>query len=348
MTSSPLRVGIVGGGRMGMVHGSLLRTFSDAAVAAFAEPNTQLHGQTRSQGFDCPIVTSVDEMVRQVGVDAVFICTPNSTHRPILESCIESGVHVFVEKPLADDLPNAERMVDLVRDRQIAHAVGYVYGYLPVFLRIRELLDQGVLGTLHRGRAHCYMSEVFASRTGWYYDRRQSGGGVLPNLGSHLLYLVGMYFGDVREVQAKIQSQFSSVDDAAFALLTFASGVTVSVDVSWSMPGSQMLDLGITIEGERGILVGSKEELLLYRHEAGAGFPQGWNRVHLSDLDAHVDFDISPHIGGEGFYLQARDFIDACRTGARPRSSFYEALNVQRMIHGMYQSAATGAPTTFA
>lgn len=346
MSERSLRVGIVGAGRMGMVHATLLATFPDVSVAAIADPATTLRSQFESQGLRCPFVPSVAEMLR-VGVDAAYICTPNSLHAPLVEECAKAGVHVFVEKPLADTLENAERMVKLVQENPVTHAVGFVYGYLPIFRHVRELLREGAVGTVQRGRAHCYISEVFGPREGWYYDRAKSGGGVLPNLGSHLFYLLALYFGEVREVQGKVLSQFSAVDDSASAIMTFEGDVPVLVDVSWSVPGAEMLELGVTIEGSGGLLIASKEEVLLHRYEGTERFAEGWSRIHLSDLDGEIDFDISPHIGGEGFFFQARDFIDSCLNGSRPKASFFEGLNVQRMMHGIYQSDASGAPARF-
>ena len=72
--------------------------------------------------------------------------------------------------------------------------------------------------------------------------------------------------------------------------------------------------------------------------------PEGWSEIHASDLPADTAFDISPHIGGETFYRQLRVFETACRTGQLPFCSLEEAANTQRMIEGIYASAASGQP----
>jgi predicted dehydrogenase len=130
--------------------------------------------------------------------------------------------------------------------------------------------------------------------------------------------------------------------------LWFKNGVTGLVDTSWSMPGTQMLDYGLTIDGRQGTLVLGRERILLHLLRPAGGYPEGWTEIHASELPADTAFDISPHIGGESFYRQLRAFEVACRTGTLPFCSLDEGVQTQRMIEGVYTSAATGQPVEFA
>ncbi|MFN8545491.1 MAG: Gfo/Idh/MocA family oxidoreductase [Candidatus Binatia bacterium] len=148
----------------------------------------------------------------------------------------------------------------------------------------------------------------------------------------------------MRRVTASVRSHYSQVDDSAQALLTFASGVTGLIDTSWSMPGTQMLDYGVTIDGRNGTLVLERERILLHLLEPAGGHEAGWSEVHAAALAAETRFDLSPHIGGEAFYRQLSAFVAACRSGRLPFSSLAASLDTQRMIEGIYASAAAGAP----
>jgi predicted dehydrogenase len=163
-------------------------------------------------------------------------------------------------------------------------------------------------------------------------------------MSSHVLFILGWMFGRIRRVMATTRHHASSVEDSAQALLWFDDGVTGLLDTSWSMPGAQMLDYGITIDGRQGTLVLGREQILIHLLRSTGDHPAGWSEIHASDLPADAAFDISPHIGGEAFYRQLRVFDTACRTGTLPFCSLEEGVNTQRMIEGIYASAETGRP----
>ena len=163
-------------------------------------------------------------------------------------------------------------------------------------------------------------------------------------MASHLLFILGWFFGPIRRIVASTRSHASAVEDSAQVLLTFASGVTGLLDTSWSMPGTQMLDYGLTVDGRQGTLVLGRDRILLHLLAPAAGYEAGWNEIHASALPADTAFDVSPHIGGEAFYRQLTTFVRACQTRTQPFSSLTEALNTQRMIDGIYASAASGQP----
>jgi predicted dehydrogenase len=337
-----LRAAIVGAGRMGMIHGHLLNVHPETEVVGFVDRDTGLAAHLASQGLRAPLYPSLAALRAAASPDALFVCTPTHTHLAVIRECLERPVHLFVEKPLATTRADAEAIVKLATDARVMHAAGYVYAHLPVVQAARELVAGGVLGELLRFTAHAYVSEVFSAKQGWFFQKELSGGGVVANMASHLLFVLGWMFGDIRRVVATTRSHASTVDDSAQALLTFANGVTGLLDTSWSMPGTQMLDYGITIDGRRGTLFLARERIRLHLLEAAGGYDRGWNEIHASELAADSAFDISPHIGGEAFYRQLSTFVAACRTGTLPFCSLAQGLNTQRMIDAIYASAGGG------
>lgn len=342
--SRPLRAAVVGAGRMGMIHGHLLSIYPGTEVVGFVELNTGLRDHLASQGLRAPFYPKVEELFAASAPDAIFVCTPTHTHLPVIRECLARRVHLFVEKPLATNLKDAEAILQLVTEARVVHASGYVYAHLPIVQEAHSLLKQGVLGEVLRFSAHAYVSEVFGPKRGWFFQGELSGGGVVANMASHLLFILGWFFGPIRHVVATTRSHASKVDDSAQALLTFAGGVTGLLDASWSMPGTQMLDYGLTISGRRGTLVLGRDRIVLHLLVPADGRDAGWSEIHASDLPADTAFDLSPHIGGEAFYRQLQTFVEACRTGTLPFCSITEACNTQRMIDAIYASAASGGP----
>ena len=338
----PVRAAIVGAGRMGMVHGHLLQVHPDTELVGFVDRDTSLRDSLASQGLRAPLFASRDALYAATSPDAVFVCTPTHTHLPVVREYLKEPVHLFVEKPLATTRADAEAIQKLADEAGVMHAAGYVYAHLPIVAAARELLAAGVLGELLRFHAHAYVSEVFSAKKGWFFQKELAGGGVVANMGSHLMFILGWFFGPIRRVTASTRSHASTVDDSAQALMTFASGLTGVLDTSWSTPGTQMLDYGLTLDGKRGTLVLARERILLYLLEPAGGYEAGWNEYHASDLPGDTAFDVSPHIGGEAFYRQLSVFVDACRTRKLPFCSLAEAVNTQRMIDAIYESAAGG------
>jgi predicted dehydrogenase len=343
-TDTPLRAAIVGAGRMGMIHGHLLQVHPGTEVVGFVDRDTGLAAHLASQGLRAPLYPSLDALFAVTKPEAIFVCTPTHTHLPVVRECLAHRVHLFVEKPVATTRADAEAILALANGAGVVHAVGYVYAHLPVVQAAHDLLAAGVLGPLLRFNAYAYVSEVFSAKQGWFFQKELSGGGVVANMASHLLFILGWLFGPIRRVTAQTCSHASTVDDSAQALLGFASGVNGLLDTSWSTPGTQMLDYGLTVDGKNGTLVLGRERILLHLLAPAAGHEKGWSEIHASSLPADTAFDVSPHIGGEAFYRQLDTFVRACRSGTEPFCSLAEGLNTQRMIDAIYASAASGQP----
>ena len=329
---------------MGMVHGHLLQVYPGTELVGFADPQRGTRERLGSQGLRAPVFSSIAELLAATAPEAVFVCTPTHTHLAVTRECLARPLHLFMEKPVATSVADAQAILSLARESKVMHAAAYVYAHLPIVAEARRLVTSGVLGEVLRFSAHGYISEVFGPKSGWFFQGALSGGGVVANMASHVLFILGWMFGRIRRVMATTRSHASSVEDSAQALLWFDRGVTGMIDTSWSMPGTQMLDFGITVDGRQGTLVLGREQILLHLLRASGDHPEGWSEVHASDLPADTAFDISPHIGGEAFYRQLRVFETACRRGELPFCSLDEALNTQRMIEGIYSSASSGQP----
>jgi len=346
--SEKLRAAVVGAGRMGMIHGHLLQVHPETELVGFVDRDQSLAAHLASQGLKAPLHPSIDALVAAGRPDAFFVCTPTHTHLPVVRECLKHRAHLFVEKPLATTLDDSAAILAAATEAGVTHAGGYVYAHLPVVKAAHDLVQAGVLGELIRFTSHAYISEVFGQKQGWFFQREQAGGGVVANMGSHLFAILSWLFGPIRRVVGTTRSHFTQSDDSAQVLLGFANGVTGMVDTSWSMPGTQMLDYGLTVDGKNGTLVLERERILLHLLAPAAGNEAGWSEIHASDVPADTAFDISPHIGGEAFYRQLSAFVAACRSGTQPFCSLVESLNVQRMIDGVYRSAASGDPVSFA
>src|SRR5262245_30486229 len=108
----PVRVGVIGLGKMGVTHTAVLSMIPDCEVVGLADHHAPLGRTVRGMGYRAPFFRSAEDMLKQTQPDAVFICTQQNAHEPVAEAACDAGAAVFVEKPLAHQLAAASAFGD--------------------------------------------------------------------------------------------------------------------------------------------------------------------------------------------------------------------------------------------
>ena len=337
----PVRVAVVGLGKMGIAHTAVLSMIPGCEVVGFSDHHTPLGRSVRGMGHRAPFFASPAKMLEKVRPDAVFVCTQPDAHYPLAKLALEAGCAVFVEKPLAHTLADAEALAKLASAKKKPVACGFTLAYVPVFAAARHLLAAGTLGAVRQARASMYLSQVFGPRKGWMFDPARSGGGVVSNVSSHLLFLLQWYLGPPVEVRATWSKFFGPVEDELHAMMTLEGGVGVGFESSWSVPGYPYSAVVVELEGENGRLLVSNDALECDLREARAGLAAGVTRLREADLPQLARF----YVNSEGYYLEDAAFLEWVTGGPAPPITVEAGLAVQRVIHALYASArADGQP----
>jgi predicted dehydrogenase/nucleoside-diphosphate-sugar epimerase len=340
---------VVGLGKMGLFHATLLHRIPGVRLVGTVDANPAIRATAWSMGLRAPFFPSLDALLATRRVDAALICTPTFAHAPAVEACLTHGVHVLVEKPLSE---RAERSLELaaVAERSgLVHAVGYHLAYSPLFERARALLQQDVLGPLRAFRATLAHAEVLRPKTGWMFDPSRAGGGLVRNTASHLIFLLEWFFGTPTRLTATTRRIHSaSIEDAMMGDLEYAAGLHGTVEASWSIPGKDIMEVGIDVRGDRGRLAVGATDIWLDLDAPAGRFGAGRHRIHASDLPQEGVYDLAPEAGGAAYYRQDRDFLLACQQGTRPRTAFDIAARAERVIDAIYASAERGNAVSLA
>jgi predicted dehydrogenase len=331
----PVRVAIVGLGKMGVVHAAVLSMIPDCEVVGFADFHAPLGRTLRGMGHRAPFFRGAEPMIRKTAPDVVFVCTQPDSHYPIARLALEAGCAVFVEKPLTHALADAEALAALAAERQRPVACGFTLAYVPIFAAAQHAIATGVLGSLRQARSSMYLSQTFGPRRGWMYDAARSGGGVVANVSSHLLFLLQWCLGTPVEVRATWNKFYSPVEDELHAMMRLESGADVGFDSSWSTPGYPYSAVVIEIEGENGRLLVSNDALEVELTAARGAYGAGRTRVREADLPQPARF----FVNGEGYYLEDAAFLHWVTGGPAPPIAVESGLAVQRVIHALYASA---------
>jgi UDP-N-acetylglucosamine 3-dehydrogenase len=243
---SPLRIGLIGAGRMGGYHLEALERMPEATVVALAEPDER---RARAAIGRRPIAWAPDHhaLLERDDVDAVSICTPSEQHAAVTLDVIASGRHALVEKPIATTLEDGLRMAAAARRMGVKLMVGHVERFNPAVGKVAELIRAGRIGRVYR--AH-------AARVGPLPDRIRDAG-VAIDLATHDLDIMQLVLGrDITSVYADgARFRHPTQEDLLTCLLRFGDdGPFGLLDVNWVTPEKRR---ELTIVGERGMLSAS-------------------------------------------------------------------------------------------
>ena len=228
--SSATRLSVIGAGAIGRTHIDRIRRHPDLTLVGIADPTPAAETLARSLGV--PWFADHRQLLEQVKPAAAVVATPNATHIDVAADCLERGIATLVEKPVADSVSEAQRLVDCEARCQTPVLVGHHRRHNPINQRAKALIDEGRLGRVVSATALALFLKPDA-----YFDaawRRQSGGGpVLINL-IHDIDMLRFLVGDIVSVQAldsRAVRDFE-VEDTAVAVLRFAQGALGTVSVS--------------------------------------------------------------------------------------------------------------------
>ncbi|MBB3944272.1 putative dehydrogenase [Rhizobium skierniewicense] len=352
----PLGIALIGTGFMGKCHAMAWRNV--AAVFGGAHHRLEIlsdatpesaESYARQFGFSRS-TARWQEAVADPNVDVISITAPNGMHRPMAEAALEAGKHVWLEKPMALTLKDAEAMAaTAARYPGQATMLGYNYLRSPAFQAARHLIGDGAIGRPLAFRG-VYDEDYSADPLlPWSWRMTHEGGGLgaLGDLGchlvSHMLALMGPVADVVAQTQVAIPTRPSpdgpkpvENEDSAMALLRFTSGAQGSFATSRVARGRKCR-LQWEVHGQDGTIVFDQENMNeLWVHKTGeAGFVR-----HLSGPD-QPDFAAFCPAPGHNFgfneqkVIEARDLLAAIAGAPNVGPDFAHALEIEKIIHAM-------------
>ena len=313
------RLAVVGCGYWGK---NLVRNFAAlGALEALVDSDKATVEALRQQFGGRPL--SFDEALADPAIDAVAIAAPAALHYRLASEALRAGKHVFVEKPLALDIREAEELCELAERLDRRLMVGHLLQYHPAFLELRRLVREGKLGRLQY---------VASNRLSLGKIRREED--ILWSFAPHdismILSLVGAAPSRVSAVGAYVLHQ--SIADVTTTHLAFPGGEQAHVFVSWLHPFKEQK---LVVVGSQGMAVFDDAEpwlrkLSIYQHQV-----QWKDNVPVPEK---ADALAIPLVPEEPLGQECRHFLECIRTGARPRTDGREGLGVLQVLSRAAQS----------
>lgn len=331
-----LRTGVIGFGKMGMLHAGILNSFAGVELVAICEVDKTI---LSSVGHLLPSLSPYDnyvEMLERETLDVVYITTPVFLHIKPALICTRKGIHTFIEKPVSVDAKECSELVEMVKTSNIKTCVGYFMRFYPSFEKARKIIEDHVLGEIYSFSASIHVSQLFKTGKGWRYEKSKSGGGVLMGQGTHLIDLLIYFFGAVDEVNGLTENWYSiETEDHACGMLKFKNGVTGTFDSCWSVRNKRVLTTRIEVFGKHGYLYVDQDTVKLNMDKKSKHFQKGWTVFSKPELTKGVSMDIA----GPEYTIENELFINSIRNDQKLDNDIFSGYYVQQVIDAIYTSA---------
>jgi predicted dehydrogenase len=364
-----INIALIGYAFMGKAHSNAWRQVSRFFTSRLRPRLKVICGRTRAKVEEAArmygweeAATDWREIVSRPDIDLVDISTPGDSHAEIAIAAAKAGKIVFCEKPLANTVKDAERMLAAVRKARVPHMICHNYRRVPAVLLAKRLIDEGRLGTIRHFRGTYLQGWLVdpAFPLVWRLDRARAGSGALGDLGSHVVDLARMLVGEIAEVAGACETFVRTrpladnprrkgrvtVDDAAVAAVRFANGALGSIEATRMAPGRQNYNR-FEINGSLGTLAFNLErlnELELYL-ESDPGPVRGFRTIMATDRShpyGGVWWPPGHIIGWEHTFTHTvYDLIEAVADKRLPSPNFEDGVRNQRVLDAIERSSRT-------
>jgi len=327
--SSTLKIGVIGYGYWGP---NVVRNFynaDNATVAYVADLSPKSLQRVRQTYPTMPVTTNPAEVFTDPGIDAVAIVTPITYHFPLAKQALESGKHVFVEKPFTATTAQAEELIELAERKNLLIMVDHTFLFNGAVRKIHELISSGTLGNLY------------------YYDSTrvnlglfQHDANVVWDLAPHDLSIIDYLIEDVPEaIVATGEKHVNGTEDMAFITIYFPNKVIAHLNLNWLSPVKV-----------RTTLIGGEKKMLVWNDlEADEKIKVYDKGIERSNGSSGYDLRVSYRTGDlwvprieqvEALTREAQYFVSCVLSGETPFNDGRAGLRVVRMLEAIDRSIA--------
>jgi predicted dehydrogenase len=380
MTKHRYGICLVGCGMIGHVHARQWGDLKDRIDLYVCDNNGSLAAKIAEENNATGIFKTMDDALSDGRIDALDICLPHYMHYGAAMQAFAAGKHVFIEKPIANSLEEADAMTEKAAASGLVLAVLENFRYEPGVTRASELMAAGVIGEPFMINIHelsGYIDMLACMKTyEWRMKKETGGGGILFDRGIHLMAMANMLGGPVASVYAATRRPDKKwdVDEASIITLTHENGIMTNIILTWNARIAPPVPM-MAIYGNAGSIIESPEKRLpghlqfeiaeikvfsekvkdYYRGVDPAvicGIKEYMKNLADDEIpDEIIDktfatgvtMDIVEEFAGYNVYSEAmKDFIECLDTGKLPRVGGREARSDIELVFAVYESARTG------
>jgi predicted dehydrogenase len=326
MTERTVRIGVAGLGYWGP---NLARNFAALPASELVwlcDPSDESRQRAAAQFPDVATTGEFDELLGDPSLDAIVLATPVPTHAALAAQVLEAGKHCLVEKPLAQSVADAQLAVAAAESSGRVLMVGHLLEYHPGVQKLKELAEKRELGDR--------IYYIYGNRVN--LGKLRADENALWSLGAHDVSVV-LYLADEDPVEVVAHGQSyvrDGVEDVVFCYLTFASGLSAHLHLSWLDPHK-----------ERRFTVVGSQRMATFDDMAADGKVTVYDKGFDEDSRGYGEYVTRsgdsfslPISNAEPLRLECEHFIRCVQTGERPRSDGVSGLRVVRVLERLQAS----------
>jgi len=346
-----VNVGIIGLGRIGRLHMMNCLRIDGIKIIAAVDQSKKALNKAKSLGVT-NLYTDYRELLNDsLDIDAVIISLPNFLHFESIQLALEAGLNVFTEKPMANTVEECRKIVKLVKRSGKKFMIGHNLRFVDAVEKMKDFADKGYIGDLEVLTIEEVINGPFAHPvvptpiSDWWFDPKKAGGGVLLDLGYHLIDLFRFFVGDSQILFSSLDHKFNlPVEDGAIVILRSSGSSTKGIiNVGWYQRTIfPKFNFRLILHGSAGYM--SSDDLIpknLYLHaikEVTKNLLRKFSGKEIRHLSYTYYY--------ESYYRELKHFFDCVRQDSSPIISATDGLKTVELIEESYKNFDKNVITT--
>jgi predicted dehydrogenase len=334
-----MKIAFAGTGYINKVHAQAAQNLGLELVAVVNHKADSMAEFGKRFGIARQYAT-VEAMLKDGGVDALIVSTPNYLHAPQTIAALNAGVHVMVEKPMAMNAAEAEQMNEAASKSGATLMVAHCWRFDPDVLWLKEQSAQ--LGRIIRTKG--YGVHTHWGPGGWFTQKQFAGGGAMADMGIHALDTARFLLGDPKPVAvyAKIGTYYKDfdVDDTGIIIVEWDNGATSYIESGWWQVHSDGPEAATQLYGMEGFgqLFPTRVEI----RKPALSSIEGMKEGRIDTIDSGFKFPRDEHCPQSLYDDQLKCFVECVQKNQKPNLGGLEGLMNMKVVDAAYESARTG------
>ena len=346
-----LRVAMIGCGGIAQTHMTAFKDMPEVEVVAGVDVVPARLKAMKDKWGVAALYDNWRTMLKKVRPDAVDVCTPNGAHcQPVVDAC-NAGCHAITEKPMAMTPRECQRMIDAAKKNKVKLSVGFQYRYHPNTQFLKRARDEGQFGKIMFVKCLALRRRGIPN-WGVFGQKKLQGGGPMIDIGVHVIEMAHYFMGSPKPVAASgniwtymgdkpstVASQWPgwnyktyTVEDLAIGHIRFENGAILQIEASFAAHIEKDV-WNFTAIGDKGGC--AWDPAAIYTDRAG---------TMINSAPAFV----GDNSWGRMFKLKLQNWVDGCLKGTALTAPGEAGMAVQKILDGVYRSAAAGKEVAIA
>lgn len=261
------KVGLIGAGRISERHIEAMKTINQFKPVAISDINLK-KAQQLGQKHGISAYESFKEMLIKEKLDVVVIALPHYLHMEVAIWSANNGCHILLEKPMAFNMEEAQKIKDAVTDNRVSLMVCYTQHYIPENIKAKQLIKEGKIGDLVLVNNKRYLNYFAGNRPEWFFYKEKAGGGIVMNLGSHSVdQIQWITNSSMTNVKASLSYNYEKGDVESSGLIYLETNkgfpVTISLSGLTNIPINETEFIGtkgsIIVSVNKGLFISNND-----------------------------------------------------------------------------------------